>query len=320
MDSEHQAAADISLDPAIQSRLSIVIPAFNEAEGIGHTLRALRTRLPLAEIIVIDDGSSDATASVARGISGVHVLQHPFNRGYGAGIKSGMRTGERAFVAWFDADNEHRVDDLIRLCQRLDAERLAAVIGSRGRGGPMVRTVGKAMIWLMARSLRFKFSNDLNCGLRVFRRAVIAPYLHLFPDGYSASMTSTLVMLERGYPIAFEPITTNPRIGRSKVRLADGFRTMLLTLRMVMLFAPLRVFVPMGLAALVAGSAYGIGLALVSGRGLPVSALFLMVGGILLMMLGLIADQISQLRLSQLEAMALRQRRQEALQEAGDGD
>ena len=302
-----QLAGKTTLAPEVQRRLSVVIPAYNEAQGITRTLTELRERLPDCEIIVIDDGSSDETGAQARAVDGVRVIAHPFNRGYGAGIKTGMRAAAGRYIAWFDADNEHRVDDLARLTQHLHDERMVAVIGARSRGGPMVRTVGKTLIWLMARSLRFKFPNDLNCGLRVFNRGMIAPYLGLFPDGFSASMTSTLIMLERGYPIAFLPVQTKPRIGKSKVTLADGFRTMLLTLRMVMLFAPLRVFVPIGLAALAGGGIYGLVLALVSGRGLSVTAMFIMIAGILLMMQGLIADQISQLRLGQLDAKTLRQ-------------
>ncbi len=298
-------ASAATLAPELQRRLSIVIPAFNEAQGITQTLGELRERLPQSEVIVIDDGSNDGTGPAARAIDGVRVIAHPFNRGYGAGIKTGMRAARGAYIAWFDADNEHRVQDLVALTQHLHDKRVTAVIGARGRGGPLVRTLGKALIWLMARSMRLKFPNDLNCGLRVFNRAMIAPYVGLFPNGFSASMTSTLTMLERGYPIDFLPVQTTPRIGSSKVRLVDGFRTMLLTLRMVMLFAPLRVFVPIGLAALIGGGVYGATLALLSGLGLSVTALFIMIAGILLMMQGLIADQISQLRLGQLDALTM---------------
>jgi len=297
------------LDEATQRKLAVVMPAFNEEEGIGGTLASLKARLPLAEIIVVDDGSSDATAAIAEGVKGVRVLRQPFNRGYGAGIKLGMRAARRDYVAWFDADNEHRVEDLAALVATLDAQNLAAVIGARPRGGPLVRTAGKAVLWLMARSLRFKVGSDLNCGLRVFRAAVIAPYLGLLPNGFSASMTSTLVLLERGYPLAFLPIRTEKRLGVSKVRLADGFATMLLTLRLVMLFAPLRVFVPGGFALFGGGALYGLVQAVVSGRGLSVAALFLLIAGGLLIMLELVADQISQLRLGQLETNALEAQR-----------
>ena len=293
-----QAAA-----PCPQAKLSIVIPAFNEEDGIGPTLRGLKEALPEAEIIVIDDGSRDRTGERAAEIAGITVLRHRFNRGYGGALKTGMRAATRDYVAWFDADNEHRLEDLVRMATRLDQEKLAAVIGQRGTGVNRFRTTGKAIIRMFAWALGMAAGSDLNCGLRVFRREVVLPYLPLLPDRYSASMTSTIVLKQQDYPFVFEPIATQPRIGTSKVVLADGFQALVLVLRMIMLFAPLRIFLPLGGGLASLGLVYGVLLAAFHGLGFPTLAVVLILGGLLLMLQGLIADQISHMRLGQLEGL-----------------
>jgi hypothetical protein len=164
----------------------------------------------------------------------------------------------------------------------------------------VLRKSGKFAIRVLARSLGMDIGADLNCGLRVFRRAVILRYLALLPNAFSASMTSTMILVEAGYRFAFEDIEVNDRIGNSKVQLSDGFATLALVLRMVMLFAPLRIFLASGSLFLLGGSAYGVTRAVMTGRGLPVAGLLLIVTGVLLVMFGLVADQISRLRLSQL--------------------
>lgn len=279
--------------------LTVVIPAYNEVNGIGGTLEQLRRGFPDVEIIVVDDGSTDGTAEAAAAFDDVILVRHAFNRGYGASLKSGMRLASRSLIAWFDADNEHRASDLDAMVTALTERRLAAVLGERiNPGSSPIRTMGKWAIRMVARSLRFKPGKDLNCGLRVFRREVILPYLSVLPNGFSASLTSTMVMVERGYPMAFHPVESPPRIGESKVRLADGLSALGMVVNMIMLFAPLRIFAGLGLALLVVGGMYGLYVALSVGLGVPTAALFMMLSGVILCVLGLIANQVSQLRLS----------------------
>ncbi len=287
-----------------RERLSIVIPAHNEVEAIPSTLASIREAIPECEVIVVDDGSTDGTAEAVARFDGVRLVRHPFNRGYGASLKSGMERAEREFIAWFDADGEHRVEDVMEMARRLDEERLVAVIGQRKNPGrSVVRATGKFGIRLLARSLGVRAGADFNCGLRVFRSAVILSYRSLLPDGFSASMTSTMIMLARRYPIAFQPVTVKPRVGASKVALLDGFASLMLVLRMMMLFAPLRIFLGMGSILLLLGTAYGLTTAVILGLGLPTAALLLMNAGMMLCMLGLIADQISQIRLREMDRL-----------------
>lgn len=284
-----------------QSRLSVVVPAYNEEAGIALSLQNLKERLPDVEVIVVDDGSSDGTAREAASVSGIVLVRHPFNQGYGAALRTGMLRATRDYVAWFDADNEHRVEDLIAMVERLERERLVAVIGRRlTPSSSVLRSSGKFVIRMLARSLRVNMGQDLNCGLRVFRRAIISRYYSLLPSRFSASLTSSMIMFERGYPIAFHDIRINQRLGTSKVRVADGFEAMTLVLRMVMLFAPLRIFFGGGALLASVGAAYSAALALVVGEGVPTLGALVVLLGLLLCLLGLIADQISQLRLGQL--------------------
>ena len=282
------------------NRLSIVVPAFNEERGIRETVRTLSSQFPGAEVIVVDDGSTDGTGQAALEFPTVIVAQHRFNRGYGAGLKTGMTIASREYVAWFDADNEHRAADLSEMLQRISHENLGAVIAQRRVAGPSpVRNVGKWAIRLLARALDIEGGKDINCGLRIFRRDVICRYLGLLPDSFSASTTSTAIMLERGYPIAYHDIELNPRIGESKVRIVHGFVALMLVLRIIMLFAPMRIFLRSGAILFAIGLIYGVAVAVAGGRGLPAAAIFLMLGGLLFVFFGLIADQISQMRLAQ---------------------
>jgi glycosyltransferase involved in cell wall biosynthesis len=288
------------MDEELFAKLSVVIPAYNEERGIRETLKGLLDQVPGAEIIVIDDGSVDGTAQAVLESPAVILAQHPFNRGYGAALKTGMSIATREFVAWFDADNEHRISDLRAMMHRVSTGNLAAVIAQRRFSGPSpVRNLGKFVIRVLARSLDFKGGKDINCGLRVFRREVIIRYLGLLPNSFSASITSTMVMLERGYPVAYHDIELNPRIGESKVRMGHGFVALMLVLRIIMLFAPMRIFLRAGLALFALGLVYGAGIALWAGRGLPAASVFLMLGGIMSGFFGLIADQLSQMRLAQ---------------------
>lgn len=292
-------------DEEWQGHLTVIVPAYNEEGAVGFTLRGLRKRLPRAEILLVDDHSTDDTYNEACKVAGVRVVRHAYNCGYGGALKTGMVVADREYVAWFDADGEHCLEDLATIVDRLHHENLAAVIGQRRLGGPSrLRTVGKWMIRMLARSLEFRGGPDLNCGLRAFRREVINRYLYVLPEGYSASLTSLMVMLERRYPVAFETVSTGQRTGASKVRLSDGVGTMALVIRMAMLFAPLRIFIRGGLMFAVVGMAYSLTLALTTGSGVPIAGALATITGLLLVAVGLIADQISQLRLIQLASIS----------------
>jgi glycosyltransferase involved in cell wall biosynthesis len=280
------------------SKLSIVIPAFNEEKGITETLDSLVENFKGAEIIVVDDGSKDSTSDRMKLYSDIKIIQHRYNRGYGASIKTGMLSAEREFIAWFDADNEHSAEVLKAMVIRLDEGNLAAVLGERHKSVNIVRGTGKFFIRLLGRALQVKAGKDLNCGLRVFHRTVIIKYLDLLPDSYSASLTSTMILTVRNYPYEFFPFECNERIGQSKVAISDGFEALMLVLRVIMLLAPLRIFLRPSIFLLLTGITYSFWIALKVGEGFPVLGSLIILSGMVLGLLGLIADQISQMRIN----------------------
>jgi glycosyltransferase involved in cell wall biosynthesis len=294
--------------------LSIVIPAYNEEGGIGRVLEQLVEAFPQAQLIVVDDCSEDRTRDEAAKCATAEIYSHPFNRGYGASLRTGMLAANREYVAWFDADNEHRTTDLRDMFEKIRRERLAAVIGQRvTRSVTLTRGIGKFVIRSIGRTLDINVGADLNCGLRIFRRDIISRYIAILPERYSASLTTTMLMVERQYPIAFFPVQVAPRIGTSKVKLMDGFVALTKLIRLIMLFAPMRIFFRLGLLLVTIGMVYGIYVSLDARLGFPVAGMLVATVGSLLCMLGLIADQISQFWLMQLSTSSLLQNGRAAL-------
>jgi glycosyltransferase involved in cell wall biosynthesis len=285
-------------------RVSIVIPAHNEEGAIGDVLARLRAELPrgVVEIIVVDDGSTDSTGEIAAR-AGARVLRHPHNRGYGAALKTGIRAATGDYVLTMDADGQHRLEDVRSLCEAAAGEHAAdCFIGHRTAlvHSPLWRMPGKWMLTRMARILTQRKIPDLNSGLRIVRREVLLKYIHLCPAGYSFSTTITMAMLSRGYAVEFLPIRVEPRVGKSLVNVRAGFQTIMLVLRLATLFNPLRVFLPLSLFCIVAGVSWGVPYAL-NGHGITVAAMLLLLSGMLLFGLGLICDQVAQLRLERYE-------------------
>jgi glycosyltransferase involved in cell wall biosynthesis len=292
-------ATDVLDEPAPVDRtrsLTVIIPAYNEASAIAAVVTELRERLPGLEVLVIDDGSEDDTFAAASS-TGVRVIKHARNLGYGAALKSGIRAAQTAFVAMFDADGQHRPEDLAEMLQL--APSCDAVIGARTGESYQVtsRKPGKWVLAKVANQLVGQRIPDLNSGLRIIRRDVILRYLHLLPNGFSASTTTTICLLQRGYEVVFHPIRTRERVGKSTVKqIRDGFNTLFLMIRLIVLFKPLRFFLPPSVILVVTGLVYGLALALIRRRGIPTLALLMVMTGFIATMFGLLADQISSLR------------------------
>lgn len=293
----------LGLAPTV-SGVTIVIPAHNEEGAIGTVLSALRgiTHPALREVIVVDDGSSDRTREIAEA-SGVRVIRQPNNRGYGAALKVGIRAASSEYVLTMDADGQHRIEDVLKVCDAVSGDAPAdCVIGHRTKlvHSPLWRMPGKWFLTHLARVLTRKEIRDLNSGLRAMRRDVIMKYMHLCPAGFSFSTTSTFALASRGYRVEFVPIRVERRVGKSSVSVATGFQTILLILRLASLFNPLRVFLPLALLFIVGGAAWTVPY-LLRGQGVTIAAMLSVLTGVTLFGLGLICDQVAQLRLERFE-------------------
>jgi len=307
-----EAAADERAAAATPPTVSIVIPAHDEEGGIGGVLDKLGAEAPASviEVIVVDDGSRDRTSELVRawadahaGTPAVRVIRHATNRGYGAALKTGIKAAVGDYVLTMDADGQHRMEDVARLCARLGEDAAPdCVIGSRTQlmHSPMWRMPGKWVLTRMARILTQRKIPDLNSGLRLVRREVLSRYTHLCPSGFSFSTTITMALLSRGYAVEFVPIQVEKRIGTSTVTMRTGFQTLLLVLRLATLFNPLRLFVPLAFLFIGGGVAWAVPY-LINRHGLTVASMLLIVTGVLLFSIGLVCDSIASLRLERHE-------------------
>ncbi len=285
--------------------LTLVIPAYNEEAGIGNALEAL---LPVCaargwQVIVVNDGSKDTTAAKVSAFLPhpyLTLVTHKLNRGYGAALKTGIRHAQTEFVATMDSDGQHRIEDLLALAEHMHQYDL--LIGKRADRfhSPLWRMPGKWLLQRMSVYLMRRSIPDLNSGMRFFRREVLLKYLHLFPDGFSFSTTSTLVFMNRGYMVEFLPIKVNKRVGKSTVKLSTGFDTILLILRLASLLDPLRLFLPISFLLIGVSLVWTIPF-LVLREGYSVGALLLLMTGILIFVMALLSDQIAALRKERFE-------------------
>jgi glycosyltransferase involved in cell wall biosynthesis len=281
--------------PAHAAATSIVIPAFNEAQSIGAVVSALAAAAPWREIIVVDDGSTDDTA--ARGTeAGARVIRHPYNKGNGAAVKSGVRASTGQFVLIMDADGQHRPADAVRLVSRLDAYDL--VVGARlaDTHASLARRVGNELLNRLASFLTERPIPDLTSGFRATRRDCLVEFLHLLPNGFSTPTTTTLAFVKAGYSVGFEWIEAAQRQGASKIHLApDGFRFFLILLKVITIFSPLRIFIPVSAASFLLGAAYA-AWTIATQSHVTNSSVLLILMSVVIFLVGLVSEQISTLR------------------------
>jgi len=280
--------------------ISLVIPAFDEGMAIGAVVEEFRGLLGRIgrdyELIVVDDGSTDDTAEQAARL-GATVVRHERNRGYGAALKTGIRRSHYGLVAIADADGQHNARQLGDLLAGLGDADVA--IGARGAGShlPLTRRPGKLILKWVANWVTGSPIPDLNSGLRVMRREVILDSMHLAPDGFSFSTTTTIAFQHAGMLIHWVPITTPSRIGRassvSVVR--DGLKTLLLIVRIVVLFAPLRIFLPVSAFLFVIGaisSVYG----LLTDFNIGDKDVIILLSSLMIFFFGIVSDQLASIR------------------------
>ena len=275
--------------------VTIVVPAFNESGSIGGVVTALRAAAPWHEVIVVDDGSTDGTGKAAQD-AGARVVRHPYNKGNGAAVKSGIRAAASDWIAIVDADGQHRTEDAKRIVAKLGDYDL--VIGARDPRTQATtgRRLGNAILNGLASYLTERPIPDLTSGYRAARREYLLEFIHLLPNGFSTPTTTTLAFIKAGYNVAFEPIAAEPRVGTSKIRLAsDGAKFFLILLKVITIFSPLRIFAPVSGVAFAVGAAYGLWNYVYHAR-IPNGAVLLLMFSVIVILVGLISEQISSLR------------------------
>jgi glycosyltransferase involved in cell wall biosynthesis len=279
--------------------ISIVIPAFNEGATIAQVVRAAREHCPDAEVVVVDDASTDGTADEAAR-AGARVIRRPYNLGNGAGVKTGIRAASGDIILILDGDGQHDPADIPRLLAHVGPYDL--VIGERSRTSQQnaVRWLGNLVLNRLGTYLVGIEMRDLTSGFRAMRRDVMAEFLHLLPNRFSWPTTSALAFAKAGYHVRFVPITVYKRAaGRSTQELLpNGIKFTLIILRIATLFSPLRIFFPIFLLLeTLAVTAYVWSIA--EGGAwlhLPPSTVMFFLGGIVLFLFGLISEQIASLR------------------------
>jgi glycosyltransferase involved in cell wall biosynthesis len=267
----------------------------NEAPAIGALVTRLRACGRWREVIVVDDGSNDGTAQVALA-AGAEILRHPYTKGNGAAVKTGIRHASGDFILIIDADGQHAPEEAARIITRLGEYDL--VIGARAPSTHATpgRRAGNALLNGLASYLTGIEIPDLTSGFRAARRDCLREFLHLLPNGFSTPTTTTLAFLRSGYSVAFEPVHARPRQGRSKIRFTrDGARFLAILFKVVTLFSPLRIFGPISLLSLFAGTGYGIWNVVSVGR-IPNGAVVLILFAVVVFLAGLVSEQVSALR------------------------
>ena len=275
--------------------VTVLLPAFNEEQAIVSTIQKIKDLHPDFEVLVIDDGSSDNTMQVAMD-AGANVWPHPYNIGNGAAVKTGLRMARGEWIVMMDADGQHDPADIARLLEHKDSFDL--VVGARGKGSETAIHRDLAN-WIYNRLASYvtKFRvEDLTSGFRLVRASVVRDFIYLLPNTFSYPTTLTMGYLRSGRSVKYIPIQTAARKGKSKIKLlSDGTRFFLIIAKITTLFSPLRIFLPLSFLFFCVGLAYYLYTFLTLGRFTNMSAL-LFNSSIIIFMMGLVSEQISQMR------------------------
>ena len=278
-----------------EQRVSIIIPAKNEALGLKTTLVLLKKYWPTAEILVIDDGSEDDTGEVARNL-GANVIRHPYSIGNGAAIKSGVRNATGDVLVFMDADGQHSPKDIGGLMARFN-EGFDMVVGARESDthASMTRKYGNGFYNLLASWITGRKITDLTSGFRIAKADKFSEFLSILPNKFSYPTTITMAFLRSGYAVDFVPIRAAIRVGKSHLKpLRDGYRFLIIIFKVATLFSPLRVFVPLSLMFFGFAVSYYLFTFLSDARFTNMGVL-LFVTSVLIFLVGLVSEQIAML-------------------------
>lgn len=275
--------------------ISIVIPAKNEAQGLAGLLPELKSLFPDAEIIVVDDGSTDGTPEICRE-NGVVTVTHPYSRGNGASIKSGARRASRDIIVFMDGDGQHKASDVARLLEKQE-EGFDMVVGARDNGSQasMGRFVANSFYNRMSSWISGHPIPDLTSGFRAVRKARFMEFLYLLPNGFSYPTTITMAFFRAGYGIAYLPIEANRRLGKSHINLIrDGIRFLIIIFKIGTLYSPLKIFLPISFTFFMTGLLYYL-YTFVTAHSFTNMSAVLFITSVIVFLIGLVSEQITAL-------------------------
>lgn len=276
--------------------LSIIIPAKNEMASIGDVVAKARQRFPKAEVIVVDDGSTDETRNLAEK-AGAQVIRHPESLGNGAAVKTGARAASGEILAFMDADAQHDANVFVPLLEKL-ADGYHMVIGARNSHASVSRLFANGFYNELASLVSGRPIADLTSGFRVVRSEYFRRFLYLLPNGFSYPTTITMAFLRSGYPVGFVPIDTGQRTGKSHIRpVRDGLRFLIIIFKIATLYAPLKIFLPVSAVFFASGLGYYAYTYITMGRFTNMS-LLIFSASVIVFLIGLISEQITALTYS----------------------
>ncbi|MEZ5472837.1 MAG: glycosyltransferase family 2 protein [Marinicella sp.] len=279
----------------MKKKTSIIIPAKNEAESLVRLLPALKKAIPDAEIVVVNDGSTDNTQQICEE-AGIKVVNHPYSRGNGAAIKSGSRVATGDVFIFMDADGQHRPEDIQGLLERFN-DGFDMVVGARGNESQAskARLFGNGLYNCVASYMTGQRIVDLTSGFRVVDAEKFKQFLYLLPNGFSYPTTITMAFFRAGYGVVYEPIVAPERIGKSHINLLkDGMRFFLIIFKIGTLYSPMKLFFPASLVFFCLGLIYYIYTFFTDGRFTNMGVL-LFTTSVMIFLLGLISEQITAL-------------------------
>ena len=284
----------------INTELSIVIPAYNEEKGIEKVLEELKKVLDKIkkpyEIIVVDDGSTDNTAKIVKEKKDVILFQHPINKGYGAALKTGIKKANGEYILIIDADGTYPNKEIPKLLEHIDQYDM--IVGARTGENvniQLYRKPAKLFLTKLANYLVGTKIPDLNSGMRIFRKKDVEKYVHILPSGFSFTTTITLAYLSNDYLVKYVPIDYHERHGKSKIKpFKDGFNFILLIVRTITYFNPLKVFLPISFVLFLVSVIIFLVSWLVFKKVMDITVIVLLVASIQIALFGLIADSIAK--------------------------
>ena len=286
-------------------KVSVIVPAYNEEDIIGDIIQRITDTLTKTEysfeVIVIDDGSTDETWVQAEE-AGANVIRHPYNIGLGAAIKTGIRNAQGEIILILDADGQHSPEDIPRLLEKIDPYDLVVGARTKESDSAVHRDFANTVYNLLASYVSGQRIEDLTSGFRAIKATTARGFIYLLPNRFSCSSTLTLATLRSGRSVAFVPIISPKRVGKSKIRLLrDGFRFLLIILRIATFYSPLKIFIPLSALMFLTGFGYGLFKVLVLDLPYGSTSAMLMTISVVVFMVGLVSEQVALLRFERSE-------------------